>query len=114
MPFYPTNNQKNQNFEKIKKIPLNIIILHMCTKDYDQMTYGSWDMVRDRCNCYFSFCAIFYPPNSPKNQYFEKMKKSKTPKDIIILHMCTQNYNQMMYGSWDMVRSRQMDRETDG
>ena len=54
--------------------------------------YGSCDMVRDRCNCYFSFWAI-----SPKNQNFEKTKK--VPGDIIILHMCTKNYDQMMYGS---------------
>ena len=35
--------------------------------------------------------------NSPKYQNFEKMKK--TPGDIIILHMCTKNYDQMIYGS---------------
>ena len=23
------------------------IILHMCAKNYDQMLYGSWDVVRD-------------------------------------------------------------------
>ena len=45
----------------MKKIPGNIIILHMCTTNYDEMMYGSWDMVRDRCNCYFSFSAIFCP-----------------------------------------------------
>ena len=28
--FYPTNNPENQNFEKIKKIPGDIIILNMC------------------------------------------------------------------------------------
>ena len=39
----------------------------------------------------------FYPPNNPKNQNFEKMKK--TPGDIIILHKCTINDNHMMYGS---------------
>ena len=27
----------------------------------------------------------------------------KTIEDIIILHMCTKNYDHMMYGSWDMV-----------
>ena len=32
----------------MKKIPGDIIILHMCTKNYDQMMYGSQDMVRDR------------------------------------------------------------------
>ena len=53
-------------------------------------------MVCDRCNCYFSFWAIFChfsslpappPLNCPKNQNFEKIKKSTG--DIIILHMCT-------------------------
>ena len=29
--FYPTNNPKNQNFEKTKKTPGDIIILHLCT-----------------------------------------------------------------------------------
>ena len=42
----------------------------------------------------------FYPPNNPKNQYFEKLKKM--PGDIIILHMLTINYDHMMYGSWAM------------
>ena len=32
-----------------------------------------------------------------KNQNLKKMKK--TPGDIIILHMCTKNYNQMMSSS---------------
>ena len=46
------------------------------------------------------FFALLPPsplPKSPKNQNFEKMKK--TPGDLIILHMCTINYDQMMYGS---------------
>ena len=38
----------------------------------------------------------FDPPN-PKNQNFEKMKK--TPGDIIISQVCTTNDNYMMYGS---------------
>ena len=39
----------------------------------------------------------FDPPNNPKNQNFEKMRK--TPGDIIILHLCTTNDHHMMYGS---------------
>ena len=31
LPFYPPNNPKNQNFEKLKKNPRDIIILHKCT-----------------------------------------------------------------------------------
>ena len=30
LPFYPPNNTKNQNFEKMKKPPGDIIILHRC------------------------------------------------------------------------------------
>ena len=33
----------------------------------------------------------------------------KTPGGIIILHMCTKNYDHMMYGSLDMVCDRWMD-----
>ena len=50
----------------------------------------------------------FDPPNSPKNQNFEKNEKQKkTPGDITILHMCFINENHMMYGSWDKERDRQ-------
>ena len=34
--------------------------------------------------------------------------------DIIILQMCTKNYDQMMYGSGDMVRDGWTDRGMDG
>ena len=37
----------------------------------------------------------------------------KTPGDII-LHKCNKNYDQMMYGSGDMLRNRQTDGWTDG
>ena len=38
----------------------------------------------------------------------------KTPGDIIISHICTKNYDQMMYVSRDIVRNRQTDkRQTD-
>ena len=52
----------------MKKTPIDIIILHMRTKNHDQMIYGSWDMVHDTCNCYFSFLGYFlhfYPPFRP-------------------------------------------------
>ena len=37
----------------------------------------------------------------------------KKPGDIIILHMCTKKYDQMMFGFWDMVQEEQTDRWTD-
>ena len=60
-PFTPPNNPKNENFRKMKKASEDIIILHMCTKYHGHMLYCSWDMTCDRCNCYFSFWAIFCP-----------------------------------------------------
>ena len=97
-PFHPLNSPKNENFKKMKRTPEDIIILHNCTKTHDHMLYCSWEMVRDRWNCYFSFWAIFCPFN-------EKM-----PGDIIILHMCTKNNDLMMHGSW--YDARQMDGQT--
>ena len=35
LPFYPSNSPKNQNFKKPKKKAGDIIILHMCPKNYD-------------------------------------------------------------------------------
>ena len=37
----PPNSPKNQTFKKMKKTPGDIIILNTCTKNYDQMMYGS-------------------------------------------------------------------------
>ena len=54
----------------------------------------------------------FHPPSSPKNQNFKKLRKN--PADIIILHMCTKNYDQMMYGFGGMVCNVQTDRQTCG
>ena len=36
---FPPKNLKNQNFEKIKKMCWDIIILHKCTKNHDQICY---------------------------------------------------------------------------
>ena len=51
----------------------------------------------DRIFCYFGLFFALVPPNKPKNQNFEKMKK--THGDIVILHMCIINDNHMMDGS---------------
>ena len=80
----------------------DIINLHMRTTNDNHVINSFWDMECDRqkflviLDC---FCP-FYPPNNPKNENFAKMKNA--PGDIIILHMCTINDNDMMYGSWDM------------
>ena len=96
--FYPPNNPKNQNFEKMKETAGNIIILHKCTKNHDHMLYCSLDIACNECT-YFSFWAIFCPftlLTAWKINTFKKWKK----------HQCTINYDQMMYSSWDMVCGR--------
>ena len=163
-PFTLSMDPKNQNFEKMKKMPADITILRMCIINDNHMMYGSWDIKYDRHNvlsfwtifCSFSkfwetgnnmwryhhftkvyqkswsyamlfmrygawqiyllffiwgYFLPFYPPNSPKNQNFKKMKQK--PGDITILHMCTKNYDQVMYGSWDIARERRTAKQTD-
>ena len=73
--------------------------VHHKWQSYDVwfLRYGAWQTELFITLGHF---LPFYHPNSLKNQYFEKMKKSS--RDIIILHKCTINDNYMMYGSWDM------------
>ena len=42
-----TNNPEKQNFEKMKKMPGNIITLHKCTINDNHTMYSSSDMKRD-------------------------------------------------------------------
>ena len=105
-PFCPPNSLKNQNLIKKKKTPGDIIILHKCTKNRDHMLYCSWDMVRDRCNWYFSFWAIFCPFTSLTawKMKFSKKWKKLLKIYIIILNNCTKNHDHMLYCSWDKLR----------
>ena len=74
---------------KSKKTPGDIIILHLCTTNNNCMMYCSWDIKRNRQNfVILGYFLSFYPHNNPKNQNFEKMKK--TP-GYVILHMSTIN-----------------------
>ena len=55
--FHP-KNPKNQNFEKMRKIAGDVIILHKFTKNHNHMGYSSWNVEWDRQN-FLSFWAIF-------------------------------------------------------
>ena len=88
LPCYFPNNPKSQNFEKPKKILGDIIILHKCTKNHDHMLYYSWDMMRDRCNCYFSFWAIFCPFTPLTAQKIKILKKWKKHLEISSFYIC--------------------------
>ena len=84
----------------MKKIPGDIIILHKCTKNYDHMLYCSWDMVHDRWGLFFfSFWVFFFPFTLTARRYH------LSPGDIITLHTCSKNYDQLIYSSWYIVHN---------
>ena len=60
----------------------------------------------DRIFCHFRLFFALLPPDNPKIQNFEKMKKN--PGGIIILNTSTINENHIMYDSGDMEHDRQM------
>ena len=92
---------KNQNFEKMKKKKNTWRYYHFTHVYHKWQSYDVW-FVRYRVQQTGLFVILdhfllFYPLKNPKNQNFDKMKK--TPGDIIILHMCTTNDNHMMHSS---------------
>ena len=50
LPFYATDSppKKQWKIQKNNNKPLGDIILHMYTKNYDQIMHGSWDVVHSR------------------------------------------------------------------
>ena len=111
LPFYPPNTE-NQNFEKMKKLPEDIIILHMCTineKSYDvsflryeherkkQLEISSfWSWHAADVILLFHFGLLFtllLPWKAQKNQNSKKKEKKRKKKEKnswnIISHMCT-------------------------
>ena len=108
LPFYYSPKcWKYQNLEKMNKMPGDIIILHMHTKNYDQMMYGSWDMVRDRCNS-FSFWAIFCPfiPLAAQKIKIKKRKMKKKPWRYYFTYVYQKLWSDdvqfLRYGAWQM------------
>ena len=74
---------------KIKKMKKNAW-RYSFTQVYQKLWYALllWDMAHDRCNCCFSFWAIFCPftPNCPKHQFSKTMKKKSL--EISSLYKC--------------------------
>ena len=81
LPFYPPNNPKNQNFEKMKTMPGVIIILHMPNINDHHMMCGSWDIEHDRQN-FLSFWTIFCPFTPLTTQKIKILKKWKKHLEI--------------------------------
>ena len=101
------NNPNNQNFEKNLKKCLEVLSFYryMCTINVGHMIYESWNIRYNR-QIFSSFWAIFCLFSPLTTSKIKILKLKKTPRDIIILHICTINYNDMMYVSWGMERDR--------
>ena len=109
LSFYPPNNPKNENFEKMNKI--NWRYYHFTYVNHKSQSYDVWFLRYEawptKCFVILDRFLPFYPsltappPNNLKNQNFEKLKK--TPGDIIIFQMFTINDNHMTYSFWDIV-----------
>ena len=73
-PFTPLQTPKIKILIN-EKICWRCHILHICTKNHNQMVYGSWDTKWDRQN-FLSFWAIFYPFNHcPLPSLMKKLTK---------------------------------------
>ena len=111
LPFYCINNPKNWTFEKNEK--KNTRRYHHFTLGHHKLwsyyvwflRYGAWQTK------FFLMFWSFFALLPQENQNFEMMKE--VSGDIIISHMCTKNYDQIMFNTWDMVHDKQTDRWTD-
>ena len=110
LPFYPSNGPRNENSNKMKKMPEDIIILHNCTKKIMVISYTvpeKWHMTHVIVIFHFRliwaiFCSftpsspphppLRPPPQSPYQPKKQISKKStkKPPKylDISSFYTC--------------------------
>ena len=78
----PSNNPKNQDFEKLKKPPGDIIILLKNTINDNHMMYGSWTMEHDRQN-FLLFWTVFCPFTPLTTRKIKILKKWKNSLEIL-------------------------------
>ena len=110
-PFTPLTTQKIKILKKWKKLEISTFYKSVSKIMIICYTVPEiWCMMDVIVIFHFGlFFALFF---SPKNWNLKKKKKN-TPEGIIILHMCTKKYDQMMYASWDIVCDRWTDRQMD-
>ena len=102
LPFYSPKNPKSQNFE-MKKTSGGYYFIHVYQKwqwyDVWFLRYEVWQtkffVILD---CFCPFChfgLLFASLITPKIKTLKNWKKM--PRDFIILHKCTKNYDHMPY-----------------
>ena len=69
--------------------------LEQCTKNYNHMRLGNGDMAWDKQTNYFGPNFALYPPAGALT--IKNFKKQKKQRDII-LHQCTENGDNLMFG----------------
>ena len=81
---------KKLNFEKMKKIAGDIIILYKCTKSHNHMSSGSWDTEwNTEFLVIFGHFWPFYPPSSPMTTWKIKILKNwKKHLEISSFYTC--------------------------
>ena len=104
---FASMDQEDQNVGKMNNTPEDIIILQMCTTNDSHMMYGSWDMKCNRQNS-LSFWTVFCPFTPLTTWKIKICKNWKIYLELLPFYMCIINDNQMMYGSWDNERDRQI------
>ena len=108
LPFYPTNNTDNQNFEKMKKTPEDIIALNMCTINDNHIIYGAQEKQHERqFFVKLSHFMPFYSTNNLQNQNFEKNGKKRNAWRYYHFTYVYHNGNHLIYGSWDIELNEQ-------
>ena len=79
MPFYPLNNPKYQDFEKIKKDLGEILSFYTIAPKIMIICYTDpeiWHVTDVIFIFRFRVSLSLLPPNSPKNENFKKLKKT--------------------------------------
>ena len=74
LPFYPSKHLENKNFENMKKVPGDTIILHMPTINDNHMMYASWDW---SATDFFVILGYFLPCYPLTTQKIKTKKKGK-------------------------------------
>ena len=108
LPFYPTNNLKNLNFEKMKKTNSwryhHFTLMHRTWRSY-HVWFLRYVARQTEFFFFFDHFLSFYSPLQHRKS--KSWKKRKKHLEILPFYTCTINENHLMYGSWDRQRERQ-------